>query len=93
MNKAQLIDAVAKEVGLSKKQADAAIASVTGTIEKSLKKNDPVALVGFGTFKVSKRKERIGRNPKTGAKIKIKACKVPVFKAGKALKVAVNKAK
>lgn len=89
MNKAQLIDEVAK-VTCSKKEAIAAIEATLAAIQKSLKKGDAVTLVGFGTFNVSKRKARKGRNPQTGEAIKIAAKKVPVFKAGKGLKDAVK---
>ena len=89
MNKAQLIDEVAK-VTCSKKEAVAAIDATLAAIEKSLKKGNAVTLVGFGTFDVKKRKARIGRNPQTGKEIKIAAKKVPVFKAGKGLKDAVK---
>ena len=89
MNKAQLINEVAK-VTCSKKEADLAIDATLAAIQKALKKGDTVTLVGFGTFKVSKRKARKGRNPQTGEEIKIAAKKVPVFKAGKGLKDAVK---
>ena len=89
MNKAQLIDEVAK-VTCSKKEADEAISATLAAIQKALKKGDTVTLVGFGTFKVSKRKARKGRNPQTGKEIKIAAKKVPVFKAGKGFKDAVK---
>jgi DNA-binding protein HU-beta len=91
MNKAELIEAVAAQSGLSKADADRAINAMTQTITKSLKKGNPVALVGFGTFKVSKRAARLGRNPQTGATLKIPARKVPRFTAGKTLKDAVAK--
>ena len=89
MNKADMIEAVAKDTGLTKKDAAAAIDSVINTIKKNLKK-EPIQLVGFGTFSVAKRKARTGVNPATGEKIKIKASKVPKFKPGKALKDAVS---
>ena len=89
MNKAELIDAVAK-VTCSKKEADEAVSATFAAIQKALKKGEDVTLVGFGTFKISKRKARTGRNPQTGATIKIAAKKVPVFKAGKGLKDAVK---
>jgi nucleoid DNA-binding protein len=89
MNKAQLIEEVAK-VTCSKKEAVAAVDAIIAAIEKALKKGGEVTLVGFGTFKVSKRKARTGRNPQTGAVLKIAAKKVPVFKAGKGLKDAVK---
>ena len=90
MNKTELIDAVAKSAGLSKKDATNAVNALTETITKTLKKKDKVQLVGFGTFEVGKRAARTGRNPQTGAEIKIKAAKVPKFKAGAALKDALN---
>ena len=89
MNKAELINEVAK-VTCSKKEADDAISATISAIQKALKKGDTVTLVGFGTFKVSKRKARKGRNPQTGKEIKIAAKKVPVFKAGKGFKDAVK---
>jgi nucleoid DNA-binding protein len=89
MNKAQLIEAVAKVVA-TKKDAAAAVDAVIAAIKSSLKKGQPVTLVGFGTFKVAKRKARTGRNPRTGATIKIAAKNVPVFKAGSELKAAVK---
>ena len=89
MNKGDLVNEVAKVVS-TKKEAKAAVDCIFDTITKTLKKNKPVTLVGFGTFKVNKRKARQGRNPQTGAEIKIKASKVPKFVAGKALKDAVS---
>lgn len=89
MNKAQLVDQVAK-VACSKKEAELAIDATLAAIQKALKQGEAVTLVGFGTFGVSKRKARTGRNPQTGAAIKIAAKKVPVFKAGKRLKDAVK---
>jgi nucleoid DNA-binding protein len=89
MNKAQLIDEVAK-VTCSKKEAELALGAILASIKKALKKGDAVTLVGFGTFGVSKRKARKGRNPQTGDVIKIAAKKVPTFKAGKGLKDAVK---
>jgi nucleoid DNA-binding protein len=89
MNKAQLINEVAK-VTCSKKEADEAISATIAALQKALKKGDSVTLVGFGTFRVSKRKARKGRNPQTGEAIKIPAKKVPVFKAGKNFKDAVK---
>jgi DNA-binding protein HU-beta len=90
MNKAELIDAVADDADLSKAAAGRALDAAIGTITKALKKGDTVTLVGFGTFSVRKRAARTGRNPRTGEAIKIKASKVPGFKAGKALKDAIN---
>ena len=89
MNKAQLIDELAK-VTCSKKEAELALGATLAAIKKALKKGESVTLVGFGTFGVSKRKARKGRNPQTGEAIKIAAKKVPVFKAGKGLKDAVK---
>ena len=89
MNKADLIEEVAK-VTCSKKEAAAAVDATLATIQKALKKGNAVTLVGFGTFDVKKRKARTGRNPQTGKAIKIAAKKVPVFKAGKGLKDAVK---
>ena len=91
MNKTELIDAIAKESGLSKKDATAALNAFTDTVTKELKKKGKVQLVGFGTFEVAKRAARKGRNPQTGKEIKIAASKAPKFKAGKALKDLVNK--
>lgn len=93
MNKTELIEAIAKKTELTKKDAEAALKAVIETIEGALKKGDKVQLVGFGTFETKKRKAREGRNPKTGATIKIAACKYPAFSAGKAFKEAVNKKK
>ncbi len=90
MNKSDLVDAIAKSAELSKASAARALDATVDTIKKALKKGDTVSLVGFGTFKVGKRAARNGRNPRTGATIKIKAAKVPKFSAGKGLKDAVN---
>ena len=90
MNKSDLIDGIAKSAGLSKADAGKALDGTLNTITKALKKDDTITLVGFGTFSVRKRAARKGRNPQTGAEIKIKAAKVPAFKAGKALKTAVK---
>ncbi len=90
MNKAELIDAIADNADLSKAAAARALDSAIESITKALKKGDTVTLVGFGTFSVRKRAARTGRNPRTGETIKIKASKVPGFKAGKALKDAIN---
>jgi nucleoid DNA-binding protein len=89
MNKGDLVEEVAKVVS-TKKQAQAAVDCVFSAITTALQKNDPVTLVGFGTFKVGQRKARTGRNPQTGAEIKIGAKKVAKFVAGKALKDAVK---
>jgi len=91
MNKAELINAAAEKAGLSKKDTEAALVAITSVITDALAEDDKVQLVGFGAFEVKTRAERIGRNPKTKAEIKIPASKVPVFKAGKALKDAVAK--
>lgn len=90
VNKAQLIDAVAVAADLPKTVASRALDAVLDSISDSLKSGDTVALIGFGTFSVKDRAARVGRNPKTGAEIQIKAAKVPNFKAGKALKDAVG---
>ena len=90
MNKADFIGAVAAQAELSKADAGRAIDAMIEVVKKALKKGDSVSLVGFGTFQVRKRAARQGRNPRTGATIKIKASKIPSFKAGKALKDAVN---
>lgn len=90
MNKADFIGAVADAAELSKADAGRAVDAVIEVIRKALKKGDTVSLVGFGTFAVRKRAARTGRNPRTGQTIKIKASKNPTFKAGKALKDAVN---
>ncbi|HNR11264.1 MULTISPECIES: HU family DNA-binding protein [Nitrosomonas] len=90
MNKSDLIDAIAQSADLTKAQAGNALDGALSAIKDALGKNDSVTLVGFGTFKVGKRAARTGRNPRTGAEIKIKAAKVPKFTAGKALKDAVN---
>ncbi len=90
MNKIELIEHVAKQADISKAAAGRALEAVFGGIRTSLKKGNSVTLVGFGTFSIGKRAARAGRNPRTGAAIKIKAAKVPKFRAGKALKDAVN---
>jgi DNA-binding protein HU-beta len=90
MNKAEFVNAVAEHSELTKVDAAKAIDAVIKVIEAALKKGDSVSIVGFGTFTVRKRAARTGRNPRTGATIKIKASKVPAFKAGKALKDALN---
>lgn len=90
MNKTELTDAIAKAAGLSKKDAGKAIDALTGAVTKELKKKGKVQLVGFGTFETAKRAARTGKNPQTGATIKIPASIAPKFKAGKALKDAVN---
>jgi len=90
MNKSELIDAVASGADLSKSEAAKAVDGVIGAITQALKSGDQVTVVGFGTFLVRDRAARTGRNPQTGAEIKIPAAKVPAFKPGKALKDAVN---
>ena len=90
MNKSDLINAVALSADVSKKDAEAVLAATLDTITAALKEGDKVQLVGFGSFEVKKRAERLGRNPKTKEAITIPASIVPVFKAGKALKDAVQ---
>lgn len=90
MNKAELIDAVAGSANLSKADSGRAVDAVVEAISKALKKGQQVSVVGFGTFSVKHRAARAGRNPRTGETIKIAASNVPGFKAGKALKDAVN---
>ncbi|HTP95959.1 MAG TPA: HU family DNA-binding protein [Burkholderiales bacterium] len=90
MNKAELIDAIAKAADISKAAAGRALDGALNAITASLKKGQSVTLVGFGTFTVGRRKARAGRNPRTGAAIKIAAAKVPKFRAGKELKSTVN---
>jgi DNA-binding protein HU-beta len=90
VNKADLIAEVAKETALSKDAAEKAVDATFKSIEKSLQKGDPVRIVGFGNFQVAQRKASTGRNPRTGAEVKIPASRVPKFRAGKALKEACN---
>jgi DNA-binding protein HU-beta len=90
MNKSDLVDAIADSAGLSKADAGRAVDSFVGTITGALQSGQAVSLVGFGTFSVRDRAARTGRNPRTGATIQIAASKNPAFKAGKALKDAVN---
>jgi DNA-binding protein HU-beta len=90
VNKSELIDAIAKHADISKAAAGRALDATVNSIRGSLKKGDIVTLVGFGSFYVGKRTARQGRNPRTGAAIKIKAARVPKFRAGKALKDSVN---
>ena len=90
MNKTEFVAAIAEKAGLSKKDADKAVAALIETIAETLKKGDKVQLVGFGTFEVRERPARTGRNPQTNATIEIPASKVPAFKAGAALKTAVK---
>ena len=93
MNKAELIEKIAKDANMTKVQANEAIDSFTSAVVATLKKGDKVTLIGFGTFSVTARAARNGRNPQTGATIKIKARKVPKFKAGKDFSESVNKKK
>ena len=93
MNKTELVAEVSSKTGLSKKDAEKALNAVTETISTKLKKGDKVQLIGFGTFEVTKRAARTGRNPQTGKEMKIPASKVPKFKPGKALKDMVNNKK
>lgn len=90
MNRKDLIDALSDKTGSSKAEADRTIGALIEIVTGALKKGDNVALVGFGTFEVRKRAARTGRNPATGETLKIKASKVPAFKAGAGLKAAVN---
>ncbi|MDP2851988.1 MAG: HU family DNA-binding protein [Gallionella sp.] len=90
MNKSELIDAIAKDADMSKAASGRALDAAVAAVKGALKKGDMVTLVGFGTFYVGKRAARNGRNPRTGATIKIKAAQTPKFRAGKALKDAVN---
>ena len=90
MNKIEIIDHVARSADISKAAAGRALEATVAAIKTTLKKGGMVTLVGFGTFYVGKRAARSGRNPRTGAAIKIKAARVPKFRAGKALKDAVN---
>ena len=90
MNKSELIDAIAASADLSKASAGRVVDATTAAITAALKKGDTVTLVGFGTFKVTQRAARVGRNPRTGAELKISARKAPGFSAGKTLKDAVN---
>lgn len=90
MNKTELIDAVAESADLSKAEASRAVDAFINTVTSTLKNGDPVTVVGFGTFEVRDRAARQGRNPQTGETIEIKASRAPAFKAGKALKDAVN---
>ncbi len=90
MNKSELIDQIAKAAGVSKAAAGRSLDATTAAITKAMKKGDPVTLIGFGTFYVGQRAARNGRNPRTGTTIKINAANSPKFRAGKALKDAVN---
>lgn len=90
MNKTELVAAVAEKAELSKKDSEKALKAFIDVVTDELKKGDKIQLVGFGTFEVGQRAAREGRNPQTGKTMKIHACKAPKFKAGKALKDAVN---
>lgn len=90
MNRTDLIAAIAKKTELSKKDAEKALKAFTEVVADELKKGEKIQLVGFGTFEVSERAARTGRNPQTGAEMEISASKTPKFKAGKALKDTVN---
>ena len=91
MNKAELINAVAASADVSKKEAEAVIAATLDAITAAMKEGEKVQLVGFGSFEVKNRAERLGRNPQTGEPVPVPASKSPVFKAAKSLKDAVNK--
>ena len=93
MNKSQLVAKVAEKAGLTKKDAEKAVNGLFASVQEALVSGDKVQMIGFGTFEVKQRAARTGRNPQTGEEIKIAAAKVPAFKAGKALKDAVNSSK
>ena len=90
MNKTELVAAIASKANISKKDAEASVKAFTEVVAEELKKGEKIQLVGFGTFEVSKRAARTGRNPQTGAEMKIPASKAPKFKAGKARKDSIN---
>ena len=90
MNKTELVSAIADESGLSKKDAEKALKAFTSVVEDELKTGEKIQLVGFGTFEVSERAARTGKNPRTGEEIEIAAARTPKFKAGRALKDALN---
>ncbi len=90
MSKTELVAAIAEKTGLTKKDSEAAVNAFVETITEQLKNGEKIQLIGFGTFEVSERAERVGRNPQTGAEMTIAASKVPKFKAGKALKELLN---
>ena len=90
MNKTELIAAIAEKAELSKKDSEKALKAFVDVVTEELKKDHKIQLVGFGTFEVSSRGARTGRNPQTGEEMEIAACKAPKFKAGKALKDAIN---
>lgn len=93
MNKTELIEAISKSTGVSKKDCGAVLTSFTSEVEKAVKKGDKVSLIGFGTFSASKRAARTGKNPRTGESIKIASCTIPKFKAGSEFKNIVAKKK
>ena len=90
MSKTELVAAIAEKTGLTKKDSEAAVNAFIGTVTEQLKKGEKVQLIGFGTFEVSERAARTGRNPQTGAEMTIAASKAPKLKAGKALKDSLN---
>jgi DNA-binding protein HU-beta len=90
VNKAEIVEVVARSAGISKSASEKAVDGALAAIKSALKRGQSVTLVGFGTFRVGRRSARVGRNPRTGEEIRIKAAKVPKFSAGKALKDAVN---
>lgn len=90
MNKAELVAAVAEKAEISRKDAEKALKAFTDVVAEGMKNGDKIQLVGFGTFEVSERAARVGRNPQSGAEMKIPASKAPKFKAGKALKDMIN---
>lgn len=90
MNKTELVAAVAEQADISKKDAEKVLKAFVDVVTEEMKKGEKVQLVGFGTFEVSERAAREGRNPQTGKTMKIEACKAPKFKAGKALKDQIN---
>jgi len=90
VNKAEIVEVVARSAGISKSASEKAVDGALAAIKGALKRGQSVTLVGFGTFRVGRRSARVGRNPRTGEEIRIKAAKVPKFSAGKALKDAVN---
>ena len=90
MNKAELVVAIAEKAEISKKDAEKALKAFTDVVAEEMKKGEKIQLVGFGTFEVSERAERVGRNPQSGKEMKIPASKAPKFKAGKALKDMIN---
>ena len=91
MNKNELIEGISAKTGLSKADAGSGLVALTDIISETLQKGEAVSLIGFGTFEVRERSARTGRNPQTGKEIKIEAAKTPAFKAGAALKAAVNR--